>query len=180
MYSSSGLTVNSSWTTPVSMSVFSLTISKDTTIQAVLPTCVPKTSTTKSSSKKKVTGSQPLPFKKRRKMNACISHDYAFVPAYGEWHLIDTNKPQEVLFNVVDPLERLYIHLDPFDEHSEVDPLEKATYEDVLDFSEDCINVARRCAENNEDFDGIVYDDETVPGKAAEIIAQALYNYYIA
>lgn len=106
--------------------------------------------------------------------------NYSFVPGYGEWHLIDDNKPEEVLFNIVDPLEKLFTHLNPYNEQSETDPLETATYNDVLDFTEDYINVAMRCAEENNAFEGIIFDADKVPDDAAEIMAISLYNYYFS
>ena len=103
-------------------------------------------------------------------MNIAPTPNFALVPAYYEWHLIDTNKPQEVLFNIVDPLEDLYDYPDGT----------PSTYEEVVSWMESSIDLALQRAEDGEDWNGVIVNKNSLPDNAAEIMAAALYNYYIA
>lgn len=93
-----------------------------------------------------------------------------FVPAYYEWHLVDENG--KVLYNLVDP----WGWDDPFDDCK--------TLQDVIDVMKEDINVEEmnwncyggepECPHNS------LVDPFTLPDNAAEVMAQALYDYYVA
>lgn len=96
---------------------------------------------------------------------------YKFIPAYWEWHLIDVENNNKVVYVIVDPWD---------DEE-----LRKCkNLEDVRNYIWDDVNVERNS------WDG--YDGEPscphnalvnpfiLPDNIVDIIAQALYDYYIA
>ena len=99
--------------------------------------------------------------------------NYALIPAYYEWHLVDTEQPQDVLLNINDPGEEMYWH----DEDADTDT--PKTYEDVLEWAQDIIDTALRYAEEGEEYEGVMVSEDRLPDNAAEIIAKALYEYYI-
>ena len=129
---------------------------------------------------KKVTGSQPLPIK-NYKMNCSISPNFAFVPGYYEWHFIDMKKPKQILLNWVDPGDSLLVYQDG--DGNDLEEPQPMTYEQVLDECEDFINVTKSNFDLGED--DYCHNNkkelfDKLPNNAAEIMAKALYNYYIA
>ena len=93
---------------------------------------------------------------------------FAFIPCYYEWHLIDT-ATEETLHNVEDPSESMEYY------HS-VEELEERSKEILLE--------ADTYYENHLDYDGVLLDDdkrlsEEEMNAAAKVMAEALYNYYI-
>lgn len=98
------------------------------------------------------------------------SNNYQFIPAYYEWHLID--EQGEVLHNMADPVEGL------FDENGEA-----LTLESIKEFCEGDLLCAENAYRNDYDYNGIrlkeSLTDEQIKA-AVEVMAEALYNYYVA
>ena len=99
---------------------------------------------------------------------------FSFIPAYYEWHLID-NETHETLHNIIDPADVLY--------HDDGTPLSLDELTSL--FKEDLITADNAYSENRE-YNGIWLRDEKrldqveeIPA-AAKVIAETLYNYYIA
>lgn len=122
----------------------------------------------------KRTGLEP----KLPKRDNCV-----FRPAYYEWHLTDGDG--RVLLNWVDPAEYFYIYED--EDGNDLDEPQSMTYEQVLAECEDyieCGNMFFREADEQDEHDGYHgvrrREWEQLPDNAAEIMAKAIYEYYIA
>lgn len=104
--------------------------------------------------------------------------NYSFVPAYYEWHFID--KDGNVLLNMKDPSDGIYIGCDTNGQLLD-EPVRFTTYDQMLDFCKDFIEVEKMCLDNEEESgqgnDERIFD---LPDNAAEIMAHALYYFYIA
>ena len=103
-----------------------------------------------------------------------MEKDYAFVPAYYEWHLIDTNEPEKVLLNWKDPIEDLFEESHPV-----------KTYDDVWGVCNHFVE-ATRVTLFEEEFDDPhgntkeMFNDLPEDSVFIPIMAHALYDYYIA
>ena len=88
---------------------------------------------------------------------------YIAVPAYYEWHLVNTDT-NEIVYNIVDPS----------------DSLEGMTTEqEVIDWVfEDIYQWAT--SKDNEPLNGINPNEVELPDNAYIILGKALYEYYIA
>lgn len=99
---------------------------------------------------------------------------FSLIPAYYEWHLID-NDTRETLHNLVDPADELY--------HEDGTP---KTLEELTNwFNEELISADIAYSEDDE-YNGIWLNEEKrldpieeIPA-AAKVMAETLYNYYIA
>jgi hypothetical protein len=99
---------------------------------------------------------------------------FSLIPAYYEWHLID-NDTHETLHNLVDPADELY--------HEDGTP---RSLEELTNWlNEELISADIAYSENNE-YNGIWLRNEKrldqieeIPA-AAKVMAETLYNYYIA
>ena len=104
--------------------------------------------------------------------------NYSFVPAYYEWHFIDDNG--NVLLNMKDPSDDIYIENNINGQLLD-EPVRFTTYDQMLDFCKDFIEVEKMCLDIEEDSgqgnDERIFD---LPDNAAEIMAHALYDFYIA
>ena len=102
--------------------------------------------------------------------------NYAFIPAYYEWHFIDTENPENVLLSWQDPVESLYKGEDSDVLMTDID--------DVYSECEDFINITRMNLElddERKDVNGNTIDNlNDLPANTVDIMAQALYDYYIA
>jgi len=106
--------------------------------------------------------------------------NYSFVPAYYEWHLIDDNG--NVLLNMKDPFEMLF---DETDESGQLleQPRPITTLDGVLDVCKDFIEVEKMCLESDYPASTSHGNNDSIfdlPDNAAEIMAKALFDYYIA
>ena len=97
-----------------------------------------------------------------------MEKNYAFVPAYYEWHLIDTNEPDKVLLAIIDPCEEC------FDENGEPYSLEE-----LSDWCSSCLVEEIRQAHKKGEIDREI-ELENIPPRVDDIMAHALYDYYIA
>lgn len=107
---------------------------------------------------------------------------YTFVPAYGEWHFINTNRPDEVLLNWVDPVDSLYHEWDE-DGNSYDEPQMMTSYDEVFNECDMFILTTINVFENGETdlpHNNKQEQFNKLPSNAAEIMAHALYDYYIA
>lgn len=99
-----------------------------------------------------------------------MAKEIRFIPAYYEWHLVDENG--KVLYNLVDP----WGWGDPLDDCK--------TLQDVIDVMEEDINVEKMnwncCGGEPESPHNSLVNPFTLPDNAAEVMAQALYDYYVA
>lgn len=99
---------------------------------------------------------------------------FSLIPAYYEWHLID-DKTHETLHNLIDPADELY--------HEDGTP---KTLEELTNwFNEELISADIAYSEDDE-YNGIWLSEEKrldqieeIPA-AAKVMAETLYNYYIA
>jgi hypothetical protein len=99
---------------------------------------------------------------------------FSFIPAYYEWHLID-NETHETLHNIIDPADALY--------HDDGTPL---SLEELTSWAKEDLITADNAYSENREYNGIWLRDEKrldqveeIPA-AAKVIAETLYNYYIA
>lgn len=99
---------------------------------------------------------------------------FSLIPAYYEWHLIDT-ETHETLHNLIDPADELY--------HEDGTP--KSLEELTNWLNEELISADIAYSEDDE-YNGIWLNEEKrldqieeIPA-AAKVIAETLYNYYIA
>lgn len=106
------------------------------------------------------------------------NHEYQFVGAYYEWHFIDTTTG-EVLLVMNDPSDDLYISEDQ--DGNTLDEPEPMDYDQVLALCEGHIETAEANYNGGEDeFEGISEAlFRKLPDNAAEIMAKALYEYYL-
>ena len=96
--------------------------------------------------------------------------NFQFVPAYYEWHLIDNNG--NTLHNMVDPLDELF--------HEDGLPM---NLEEVTDMCAEELHAAENAYAEGNDYNGIMLSEglsAIEEKKAAQVMAQALYNYYLA
>ena len=102
--------------------------------------------------------------------------NYQFIPAYYEWHFIDADNPDMVLLNMQDPIDSLYKDEDCDELMDDIDQ--------VRCVCEDYINTTREGLEldgEERDINGNTLDGlDELPADAADIMAQALWNHYIA
>lgn len=99
---------------------------------------------------------------------------FNLIPAYYEWHLID-NDTHETLHNLIDPADEIY--------HEDGTP---KTLEELTNwFNEELISADIAYSEDDE-YNGIWLNEEKrldqieeIPA-AAKVIAETLYDYYIA
>ena len=100
--------------------------------------------------------------------------NYAFVPAYYEWHFIDTRHPERVLLNWIDPVE------DIFTDYNHNNPM--TTFDEVFNECNFFVSHGIECFENGTgSYYGVTEKDfMQLPVCASRIMAQALYNDYIA
>ena len=110
-------------------------------------------------------------------------NNYVFRPAYYEWHLTDGDG--RTLLNWVDPAEYFYIYED--EDGNDLEEPRPMTYEQVLAECEDyieCGNMFFREADEQDEREGYHgvrrREWEQLPDNAAEIMAKAIYEYYIA
>lgn len=108
------------------------------------------------------------------------SNNYQFIPAYYEWHFTDGNG--KVLANWNDPVESLYKEFDnetgePYD-----DPQLMTDKDEIELECESFIDTGTMLFDEGEtEYNGIARADfERLPQNAAAIMAEALYNYYVA
>ena len=96
---------------------------------------------------------------------------FRFEPGYYEWHLIDC-ATEKTVHNLVEPSEDLY--------NEDGTPMTK---EELADFFASDIQCANMHYSDNEDYNGILLDeplDDAEIAVASKLIADTLYNYYIA
>ena len=110
--------------------------------------------------------------------------NYVFRPAYYEWHLTDGDG--RTLLNWVDPADNFYVYEDD-DENDVYDEPRPMTYDEVLAECESYIETGDMFFEDadeqdeREGFHGVRRREwEQLPKNAAEIMAKAIYEYYIA
>lgn len=101
------------------------------------------------------------------------------MPAYYEWHLVNENG--DIMLSMSDPLDSLYYETD-IDGNLLDEPELFTSLDEVLDMCREFIEVEKRCIES--DFEESVNgNDERIfdlPDNAADIMAQALFDYYVA
>lgn len=109
-------------------------------------------------------------------------NDYAFRPAYYEWHLTDGNG--RVLLNWVDPADNFVVREDD-DENDEYDVERPMTYDEVLAECEEYIQCGNDFfneadeEDEEEGYHGVKREDFIrLPENAADIMATALFYYY--
>jgi len=96
--------------------------------------------------------------------------EFTFTSAYYEWHLLDGNG--KIVHNMVDPSENLC--------HEDGTPL---SYKEVLSFVSGDLNAAESNYADGTAYNGIMLEDGFTASQmkaAANVMAHALYNYYIA
>lgn len=106
--------------------------------------------------------------------------NYQFVPAYYEWHLV--NKDGDILLSMEDPEESLCYETDTNGQLLD-EPEPFTTLEEVHDFCKDFIETEKMCVESEPQKETVHGNDEHIfdlPDNAADIMAQALYDYYVA
>lgn len=99
---------------------------------------------------------------------------FSLIPSYWEWHLIDDDT-HETLHNLIDPSEDLY--------HEDGSP---KSLEEIKIWCMDELISADIIYSENDEYNGIWLRNEKrldqieeIPA-AAEVMAQTLYDYYIA
>ena len=99
---------------------------------------------------------------------------FSFIPTYWEWHLID-DETHETLHNLVDPADEIY--------HEDGTP---RSLEELTNWLNDELITADIAYSENDEYNGIWLRDEKrldqieeIPA-AAKVMAETLYNYYIA
>lgn len=97
------------------------------------------------------------------------SNRYKFVPAYWEWHLIDTEDNNKVVYNIVDPWDDDLLNCNSLD--------------DVRNYVWEELNVERNAwdcygGEPNYPHNALV-NPFTLPDEIVDVMARALYDYYI-
>lgn len=98
------------------------------------------------------------------------SRKYRFVPAYYEWHLVDENG--KILYSMPDPTDEL------FNEQIKCETLDdvRGVVEGELDGEK--ANWSMNYEDTDEKHALIPFDE--LPKSTCEIMARALYDYYIA
>lgn len=99
---------------------------------------------------------------------------FSLIPAYYEWHLID-NETHETLHNLIDPADELY--------HEDGTP---RSLEELTNWLNEELISADIAYSENDEYNGIWLRNEKrldqieeIPA-AAKVMAETLYNYYIA
>ena len=99
---------------------------------------------------------------------------FSLIPAYYEWHLID-NDTHETLHNLVDPADELY--------HEDDTPM---SLEELTNWLNEELIAADIAYSEDDEYNGIWLSEEKrldqieeIPA-AAKVMAETLYNYYIA
>lgn len=99
---------------------------------------------------------------------------FSLIPSYYEWHLIDDDT-HETLHNLIDPSEDLY--------HEDGNP---KSLDEIKNWCIEELVSADIMYSENDEYNGIWLRDEKrldqieeIPA-AAEVMAETLYNYYIA
>lgn len=99
---------------------------------------------------------------------------FCLIPTYWEWHLIDEDT-HETLHNLVDPADELY--------HEDGAPM---SLEEIIGFCQEELISADIAYSENDEYNGIwlcndkrLDQTEEIPA-AAKVMAETLYNYYIA
>ena len=99
---------------------------------------------------------------------------FSLIPAYYEWHLIDT-ETHETLHNLIDPADELY--------HEDGTP---KTLEELTNWLNEELISADIAYSEDDEYNGIWLNEdkrldqiEEIPA-AAKVMAETLYNYYIA
>ena len=69
-----------------------------------------------------------------------MTHNYAFIPAYYEWHFIDKRHPSVVLLNWPDPVESLYYEFSEETGEAFDEPVQMTSFNDVLNECDAFIN----------------------------------------
>ena len=94
--------------------------------------------------------------------------EYKFVPAYHEWHFVD--EEGNILLVWDDPVDDLF--------YATPTP---STVEEVWDICHDFyLSVHNAFEEGEQEYNGITAEEfSKLPPNCEDIMAQALYNYYI-
>ena len=99
---------------------------------------------------------------------------FCLIPTYYEWHLIDKDT-HETLHNLVDPADELY--------HEDGTP---RSLEEIISFCQEELISADIAYSEDDEYNGIWLSEkkrldqiEEIP-VAAKVMAETLYNYYIA
>ena len=99
---------------------------------------------------------------------------FSLIPAYYEWHLID-DETHETLHNLIDPADELY--------HEDGTP---RSLEELTNWLNEELISADIAYSENDEYNGIWLRNEKrldqieeIPA-AAKVMAETLYNYYIA
>lgn len=99
---------------------------------------------------------------------------FSLIPAYYEWHLID-NETHETLHNLIDPADELY--------HEDGTP---RSLEELTNWLNEELISADIAYSEDDEYNGIWLRNEKrldqieeIPA-AAKVMAETLYNYYIA
>ena len=96
---------------------------------------------------------------------------FEFTPGYYEWHLTD-KATGETLHNMIEPSEDLY--------NEDGEPM---TLEEMKDFCADDLRCADWHYMDNDEYNGILLSERLTEQEiitASSLIAETLYNYYIA
>lgn len=96
--------------------------------------------------------------------------NYRFVPAYYEWHL--TDEEGNILHCMADPSDEM------FQENGDA-----LTLAEVVEFCEHDLIWADGLYRDGEEYNGVYIEEGFTPkeiAKFSDIMATALYNYYIA
>ena len=96
---------------------------------------------------------------------------FEFTPGYYEWHLTD-KATGEILHYMIDPSEDLY--------NEDGEPM---TLEEMKDFFADDLHCADWHYMDNDEYNGILPSERLTEQEiitASSLIAETLYNYYIA
>ena len=99
-----------------------------------------------------------------------MESQFTFTPAYYEWHLLDRNG--RIVHNMVDPLEKLFR-----EDGSQM------TLEEVTDICAEDLHAAESAYAEGRYYNGIMLFNGLSAldlKKAAEVMARALCNYYLA
>jgi len=107
-----------------------------------------------------------------------MEKNYAFVPAYYEWHFIDT-RTNEVLLNWNSPEDSLFVYQD--EDGNDLDEPIPMDMDQLESECEDFINITRMNLEIGDSYpDGnTLMGLNELPKNAVQIMATALYNYYL-
>ena len=110
-----------------------------------------------------------------------MTHNYAFISAYCEWHFIDKGNPSHVILNWQDPVDSLYYEFSEETGDVYEEPVKMTSFNEVLNECDLFINNGLTAFENGEEkYHGVSKKDfMSLPLCASRIMAQALYDHYI-